>query len=97
MNEQDFCKSCNQKDNCQEVYERLGKAEGPSVVFKVVIAFLLPLVVFTVSIAVFELILARAMNAKGLQTALSVLLAVSATFACILLIRRISGRVSKEK
>ncbi|KPK34243.1 MAG: hypothetical protein AMJ65_18565 [Phycisphaerae bacterium SG8_4] len=45
MTQQELCQQCNQRRNCGQVYERLGKTEGPSVVKKVVLAFLLPLVV----------------------------------------------------
>lgn len=97
MDKQDFCQSCDQKNHCQDVYRRLGHAEGPSVVSKVVAAFLLPIVVFVVSLAVFEVILAKAVDMKGLQTALSLLLALLVTAVCVLTIKAISKQLSKDK
>lgn len=97
MDKQDFCRSCDQKNHCQDVYRQLGHAEGPSVVSKVVAAFLLPIVVFVASLAVFEVILARAVDTKGLQTALSLLLALSVTAISVLSIRAISKRLSRNK
>ena len=97
MDKQDFCESCDQKHNCQEVYRQLGKAKGPSVISKVVVAFLLPLVVFIASLVVFDHILGKAMNNKEVQTALSFLLALSVSFICILIIKAIYKRLSKDK
>jgi hypothetical protein len=95
MNKQDFCESCNQKHTCQEAYRQLGKARGPSVVPKVVAAFLLPMVVFIASLVVFDHVLAKAINAKELQTALGFLLALSVTFVLILITRGVNGRPGK--
>ena len=63
----------------------MGRAESPSVVFRVVAAFLLPLVVFILSLAVFEGILAGAINSKEMRTAISFLLALGAVLICILI------------
>ena len=52
--QQELCQQCNQRQDCGQVYEQLGKIEGPSVVKKVVLAFLLPLVVFVASLGNFE-------------------------------------------
>ncbi len=97
MPEQKFCKNCNQKHNCDEIYRKLGDVKGRSVAVKVVVAFLLPLVVFIASLAVFEEILAEATNIKALQTALSFLLALSVTFVCILIIKVIGRELRKDK
>lgn len=97
MAQQKFCRDCNQKDNCQEVFQQLGNAQGQSVVFEVIIAFLLPLVVFIVSLAAYERIFAYTINIKQLQTALGFLMALLTTFACILIIRVINRQLSKYK
>lgn len=97
MDELKFCQQCNQRHKCQEVYRQLGKTEGPSVVFKVVVAFLLPLVVFIGALAAFEGILAGAINSKEMRTALSFLLALSVTFVCIFVLKAISRQVGKNK
>lgn len=110
MAQQEFCQECNQKHasletpkksltghDCREVYRQLGKAEGRSVVFKVVIAFLVPLVVFIAALAASEKILAKTINTKELQTALSFLLALSMAFAVVLVIKAINKKLSKNK
>ncbi len=97
MVQQGFCQGCSHKKDCQEVYEKLGHAEGPSVVSSVVVAFLLPILTFIISLAVSERILARAIEAKGLLTAVSFLLALLVTFAMVLIIRTVGGPSSKMK
>ena len=93
MAEQNICEDCKQKHDCRRIYEQLGDVEGPSVVVKVIVAFLLPLVVFIVSLAVFQEILAKAISTQRVQTALSLLLALLVTFVCILIVRVIRKRI----
>ncbi len=87
MAQEKSCRGCDQENQCQETYRRLGDTRSPSVVFKVVVAFLLPLIVFIAALAAFEGILAAAINAKGLRTALSFLLALTVTAVCVLIIK----------
>ena len=87
MVKQEFCQNCNQKDDCQKVYRMLGNAEGPPVAAKVFLAFLLPLVVFIVSLGAFERILTGVIDNVHVLAAISFLLAVLVTFACILITR----------
>ncbi len=90
--EKKFCDNCMQKHDCQSVYRQLGDIEGPSVVIKVIVAFLLPLVVFIVSLAIFERILDGVISTDQLQTALSLPAALLITFICILIVRVINRR-----
>jgi hypothetical protein len=93
---QDFCQNCGEQHGCQEVYEQLGHAQGPSVVPKVLAAFLLPLVVFIVSLAASERIIGRVVAREGLQTALGVVFALFATFICVVVTRAMSMRSAKS-
>ena len=92
MAEQKFCKDCNQKDNCQNAYQQLGNIKCPSVVSKVILAFLLPVVIFVVSLAVFEKIFTEVIDTEELRTFLSFLLAMLMAFifvvSCSLLVAR---------
>lgn len=90
MVSQRFCQDCIQKHDCRSVYEKMGNASGPSVVHKAILAFLLPLIVFIVSLTVSERVLTSAINAEQVQMALSLLLALLATFICILITRAIN-------
>ena len=95
MSEQEFCDNCNQKHNCGSIYHQLGNIKGPSVVTKVVIAFLLPLLVFIISLAIFEEIFAKTINNQLVQTALSMVSALLVTFSCILIVRVINKRLGQ--
>ena len=97
MFQQKFCQECNQNRNCKEIYQQLGNTKNPSVVFKVVIAFLVPLVVFIAALAIFKAILAGIINSKEAQTVLSFLLALVVTSVSILVIKMIGRQLRKDK
>ena len=97
MDAQEHCQGCNQRNRCQEVYEKLGNIQGKSVVLKVLAAFLLPILVFIVCLAGFDRILAKVTTIKELQTAAGLLLALSVTLVCILLTRVINRSLIKNK
>ena len=97
MQGDDFCQGCNQKDRCQEAYRQLGGVRGPAILGKVVLAFLLPLVVFIGSLAVFQRVAAKAAVAKDVQTAFGLLLAAAATLVCVLVTRAIDKRISEKR
>ncbi|OHB61345.1 MAG: hypothetical protein A2168_06400 [Planctomycetes bacterium RBG_13_50_24] len=84
---QRFCQDCIQKHDCKKIYEQLGDSSGPSIAIKAILAFLLPLMVFIVSLAVFERVLAGVINTEQMQTFISFVLALLVTFMCILITR----------
>jgi glucan phosphoethanolaminetransferase (alkaline phosphatase superfamily) len=94
MVQEKFCEGCDQSNKCQEIYRKLGSVKGPSVALKVIVAFLLPLVVFTVSLAVFERVFARSIATEGLRTAISLLAAFVVTFIFMLIVKVIGRRMS---
>ena len=97
MAEEKNCQGCNQSHRCQEVYEHLSQTKGPGVSFKVVIAFLLPILVFIGCLAVFEVILAEVTNSKGVQTAVGFLLALIVSGVCLLIVKAINRGLIKNK
>ena len=97
MIQEKICQECGQKNECHAVYEQLGRAAGPSVVKKVVLAFLVPLVAFIGLLASFERILAGVIEAKGLRTGVSFLLAVLGTLGLVLAIKAIEKKVGKNR
>ena len=97
MAEEKFCQGCHQKHRCQEVYEHLSQIEGPVVAFKVVIAFLLPILVFIGCLATFKGILAEVTNSKGVQTVVGFLLALMVSGICILIVKAINRGLIKHK
>ena len=90
MASQRYCQDCIQKHDCKRIYEQLGDSPGPSVALNVILAFLLPLMVFIVSLAVFERVLVGEIDTERMQTAFSFVLALLATFVCVLITRVIS-------
>jgi len=97
MTRQELCQQCNQRQDCGQVYEQLGKIEGPSIVKKVVLAFLLPLVVFVASLAIFESIFSGVISAEQTRSALSFASALLLTFVCILLTKVIDRQFGQDK
>ena len=97
MVQEKFCEGCDQSSKCQEVFRKLGNAKGPSFTLKVIVAFLLPLIVFIVSLAIFERVFARSIGAEGLRTAISLLMATLVTFVFILGIKLIGKRIGRAK
>jgi hypothetical protein len=97
MIQQELCQDCNQRSDCQKVYRQLGNVEGPSVVKKVIQAFLVPLVVFIASLAVFEKVLSGVVSTEQAQTALSFVSALLLTLVCILVIRAINRQFDQDK
>lgn len=108
MIQQEFCKDCQQQHDCREVYRRLGHATCPSIFRKVIVAFLLPLIIFIVSLAVLEKIFAATgqnvlsssqdggpASARELQTAVSFFAALLITALCVLITRIINKRLHK--
>ena len=97
MASQRFCQDCNQKHDCQRIYEQLGDTPGESVTLKVILAFLLPLIVFIVSLAVSERVLARAIKTEDVQMVISFVLAILVTFICVFATRALIRRLDLNK
>ena len=97
MVKQELCQSCFYKNDCQKVYEHLGKAEGPAIAWKAVTAFLIPLLVFITGLSVFEWIWDDLLENKEFQTAISFLLALFVTAVLILTIKKTSKKFNKDE
>jgi hypothetical protein len=97
MDEQEFCHTCKQRNDCRKVYRKLGNTESPPVVAKVILAFLLPLLVFIVSLGISEKMLTRAIHSDSILSTISILLALFLTFACILLTWMIRRGYSQDR
>jgi len=75
----------------------LGDSTCESVTLKVILAFLLPLVVFIVSLAVFERLLDGAINIEGVHIALSFLLSLLVTFVSVFITRVFNKKPGLDK
>ena len=88
MEQENFCKDCHFRHDCQEVYKKLGKSECPPVLFKTIAAFLVPMLVFTVSLAVFVNIFSLgsfSYYSKRTQSVFGLLAALLVTAICMLI------------
>ena len=89
MVQQEFCQTCKDKADCRKIYRELGKSTSPSVAAQVVLAFLLPLLVFIMTLGISERLLTGAIEKGPVLTAASFLLALLVTFACIVIIKAV--------
>lgn len=109
MNQQEFCQSCHYKHDCRQIYRQLGHTSCPSVVRKVIVAFLLPLVVFIISLAVFDDFFAGAggdilhfsqngdpSNMQELKIVVSFFMALLTTSVCVFFTKMINKRLHKD-
>jgi hypothetical protein len=96
MGDEEFCQCCSQRHNCGEIYGKLADAKGPSVTLSVVIAFLAPLVVFVVSLAVVEKSVGCVTKIVELRTGVGLAVAVTVTFVWVLIARVINRRLNRN-
>ncbi len=97
MGDEQFCERCSQRHDCREIYGKLGNAEGPSLTLRVILAFLVPVLVFIVSLWGFERGLGWVTERAALRTAASLSGAVVVTLAWILTARAIDRRLAKRR
>jgi hypothetical protein len=97
MVNQKTCKGCGHEHDCKAIYQKLADLQGTSVVLKVSIAFLLPILVFIISLAAFELTLTSIINTIWLQITLGFLFALSVTFVVVLVTKVIIKEFCKNR
>lgn len=95
MKTDDTCSGCGQKETCRQAYEKMGKAEGPNVAWKAIVAFLVPIAVFIGVLAGSQQLLDGRLEGRGL-TMISFLLAACVTLLVVFVIRAVSGPNKKE-
>jgi hypothetical protein len=96
MAQKDFCQICGRRHSCLDVYRRLGSSEGPSVTLKVTFAFLIPVLVFIVSLAAFEWML-RSLGFGHYSTPFSLVGAAATTFIAVVLISLATAHLKRKK
>ena len=100
MSQEDFCQDCHQKHECQEVYRRMGSSKCPSVFYKTIVAFLLPMVVFIVSLAILDKILSSenfVHFSHRLHTAISFFGALIVTVVFMIIFKLLSKLFKKNR
>jgi hypothetical protein len=96
MAHEDFCSGCAQSHDCKDVYEQLGKSQGPNVARTAITAFLLPIAVFIAALALSDHIFKQTVTGKNLRFIVGFALAGCASFACILIVKAINVRLANS-
>jgi len=86
MDEQ-HCQGCAHQNSCEKIYDQLCNSKGPSVLRNVVEVFLLPLVLFVVSLVLAEHFLAPRVAGELLRIFLMVFSALIVVAVYILVLR----------
>lgn len=89
------CNGCSQAHDCRKIYEQLGHTGGPSIAWKVFIAFALPIILFVASLAGFGHLL-RGRVGVFFQGPATFALALSATVGLMVLVSLAIKRFSRE-
>lgn len=86
-----LCDKCGYRHGrghcCIDIYQQLGKTKGPSVTVKVLLAFVMPLVVFISSLILAKYILSIYITQEGMNSFFAFLIALLVTVVIIQLIR----------
>jgi hypothetical protein len=86
-----LCENCGYRHRtghcCIDIYQQLGRTKGPSVVGKVLLAFVLPLLVFIASLVLADYVLSIFLAESGISTLFAFLIAVALTVIFVQLIR----------
>ncbi len=91
------CESCGEKDRCQSIYEAMGKFKGPSVLVKVLLVFLLPMLIFITSLIIFESYLEKLTDNRNLVIAGSAIFSAVISFIYILIASAVHKRINNAK
>jgi hypothetical protein len=89
MVDQQQCKNCEQRHNCQEVYRKLSDPNGPKVLSKVIQAFLVPLVIFIFSAFAADRFLAEKLKSEPVRNLAVLAMAVTAVLLYIIILNLI--------
>jgi uncharacterized membrane protein len=91
MMDMKVCENCgyrrSRKNCCMDIYQRLGQTKGPSIVGKVLLAFVLPLLVFIGSLVLAGYLLSIFINESRMSALYAFLIAAVLTIVFVQLIR----------
>jgi len=96
VRQSESCKGCSQARECEKIYERLGKAGGPSVAWMVLVAFLLPIGIFLGVLGVSE----RALDgtvAPPYETPVAFVIALLITTGLMLIVSTVVKRLHRNR
>ncbi len=81
------CNNCPNSHRCSEVYEKIGNSNCKPVAKSVIIAFLLPIVVFIVSVAFCKELCGVIFSSETLSSLISLLFGLVITAGCVYVMR----------
>ncbi len=87
MDKEILCSRCGRQHSCSRIYNELAASGAPSVTTKVVVAFLLPLLVFIITLAVSGRLLTHLIKSGELRMVADLLLALPVTCIYIFVAR----------
>jgi hypothetical protein len=86
-----LCDECGYRHGygrcCIDIYQQLGRTKGPSIVGKVLLAFVLPVLVFIGCMILIDYLLSAFMTQGGTKTAVVFLASITTTIVFVQLIR----------
>jgi len=91
----DTCSGCGQNETCRQAYGKMGKAKGPNVAWKAIVAFLVPIGIF-VGILAGSQRLFKSRFEGDVLTMVSFFLAFCVTLMVVFMIRAVGGLMKKE-
>ena len=97
MANQEICDNCGLRNGCKQVYQRMADYQGPSVLGKVLIAFVLPLLSFVLAVAVFAKVAGRFGLVRELEVILSLVFGLFTAAGVVLVVKVISRQFRKDR
>ena len=96
MTENENCSGCPQHHDCKSMYQAIGNAEGSFVVIRSIAAFLVPILIFSLGLAVFGKLLNSSITGNNARTMISVILSLLLCSIYVIALRVISSRSNDE-
>jgi len=87
MTDQQQCQNCGQRHNCQEIYRQMSNSKAPKVLSKVIQAFVVPLVIFILILAVSEKLLAEKLQSEAGKTFAALAASVSVVLLYLVILK----------
>jgi hypothetical protein len=94
--EQEQCNGCSHQNDCQNIFQRLSNAKGPSILSGTILAMLLPLIIFIVTAASCEKLLADLIQNQLIVVLLSILSGIIVTLVYIMIFK-IATKTQRHK
>ncbi|MFC1763211.1 hypothetical protein ACFL6U_14175 [Planctomycetota bacterium] len=88
------CSGCQNETRCEDVYRRLGDSDAPPIAGKVVLAFIVPMLLFILALAASDRLLSGIVDAR-LSPIIGAMIATCLTLLYAVMVRRCLRRPFK--